>query len=281
MGKKTKIFLCIAVCLLPFASVRAETGVCPSSIEGYSDAQLQQLLTVCEQEIADRQGKLELTQKQATTIESIIQQLKYKIEQSQLKIKASNIKIVQLGDEITVRNKNINALSAKMERIRESLGEIMRKTDEATSINPVVAILSSEGLSDFFVNLDDYDVVNGRLRKTIVELNDVKTETESEKAKLEESKIDESAQKYLQEQEKSKTESYRKEQEKVLSLTKNQAEAYKKEIASKERIKNDIRNRIFKTVGGQELRFEDAARARDLMRYYQNLELLKSDPTQM
>jgi len=27
----------------------------------------------------------------------------------------------------------------------------------------------------------------------------------------------------------------------------------------------------------KELRFEDAARARDLMRYYQNLELLKTD----
>jgi hypothetical protein len=27
----------------------------------------------------------------------------------------------------------------------------------------------------------------------------------------------------------------------------------------------------------KELRFEDAARARDLMRYYQNLEMLKTD----
>ena len=27
----------------------------------------------------------------------------------------------------------------------------------------------------------------------------------------------------------------------------------------------------------KDLRFEDAARARDLMRYYQNLELLKAD----
>ena len=34
-------------------------------------------------------------------------------------------------------------------------------------------------------------------------------------------------------------------------------------------------------LASKELRFEDAARARDLMRYYQNLELLKSDPTQM
>ena len=32
-------------------------------------------------------------------------------------------------------------------------------------------------------------------------------------------------------------------------------------------------------LAAKELRFEDAARARDLMRYYQNLELLKADPT--
>jgi len=51
---------------------------------------------------------------------------------------------------------------------------------------------------------------------------------------------------------------YKRENEKLLSLTKAQEKEYKKTIAEKERLKNEIRNRMFRTVGGTEMRFEDA-----------------------
>lgn len=239
-------------------SVYAQANTCPSDISGYSDDQLQALLAVCEKEIAEGKGKLEMTQKQATTIESIIQQLKYKIDQSQLKIKASNIKITQLGTDISIRSKNIKVLEAKIDKMHDSLYELLRKSDVVSGSSAVEAVLSSGGLSDFFLNLDNYGVLQDRLSKTLDEIKGVKLETEAEKEKLEESRTKESELKYQQEQEKKKTESYKAEQQQVLSLTKAQAEAYKKEIAQKERVKNEIRNRIFRTVGGQELRFEDA-----------------------
>ena len=256
-----KLFSLLAVSLLALGMgkiVQAQISVCPSSIVGYSDDQLQSLLAVCEAEIADRQGKLELTQKQATTIESIILQLRYKIEQSQLKIKSSKIKIAQLGEDIDVRSKNITVLNNRIERMHGSLTQLLRKSDIVSSASPVEALLSADGLSEFFVNVDNYDVLQGRLRTTLLDIKGLKSETETEKSKLETSRSKESELKYQQEQEKKRTENYRLEQEKVLKLTKSQADAYKKEIADKEKVKNAIRNRIFRTVGGQELRFEDA-----------------------
>src|SRR3989344_3255978 len=241
-------------------------GACPSNISGFTDEQLQALLIACEKEIAENQTKLTLTQRQATSIEKTIAELKYKIQKSEAEIKARNIKIAQLGDDISVRNKNINVLDEKMGRMRDSLAELLRKTMEVSSFTPTEAFLSNDDLSEFFVNRDDYEVVRGRLRGTLVEIAEVKEETEEEKARLEQSKVKEGELKYIQEQEKKRTDGLKKEQEHVLKLTRAEEDAYKKEIAEKERIKNEIRNRIFRTVGGQELRFEEALK---LVRMYE------------
>ena len=245
--------------------ILAQSG-CPSSIDGKNDQELQQLLAICEQEITENQEKLTLTQKQATTIESIITQLKYKIHKSELEIKARKIKITQLGEDINIRSKNIDVLSSKIGRMRDSLSELVRKTDETSAFTPVEVILSNDDLSEFFINLDDFSVVRTRLRDTLIEIADVKKATENEKSRLETSKTKESELKYEQEQEKKRTDSLKKEQEQVLKLTNAQASEYKRQIAEKERVKNEIRNRIFRTVGGQELRFEEALK---LVRVYE------------
>jgi hypothetical protein len=50
----------------------------------------------------------------------------------------------------------------------------------------------------------------------------------------------------------------KKEKQQILDVTKGQESAYKKIIAQKERAKNQIRNRLFRTVGGVELTFGEA-----------------------
>ncbi len=251
--------------LLGPVGVLAET--CPSSIEGLPESELQRLLVVCENEIADRSAKLTNTQKQATTLESIIQQLKYRIQKSELEIKSRNIKIAQIGDDIVVQSNNILSLTGRIDRMKLSLSELIRKAEELTSNTPAEVVLSSKSLSDFFVNLDDYSVIQERLQGTIREIATVKSATEEEKRSLEGSKLKENELRLAQVEEKKRTDSLKREQERALAVTRDQEGAYKKEIAERERIKNDIRNRIFRTVGGQELRFEEALR---LVRLYEN-----------
>ena len=267
--RKNKLVSLLAVSLLALGlghKLVMAQEVCPSDITGRSDSELRVLLDVCEKEIAGEQSKLDLTQKQALTIEKIIAELKSKIRKSELEIKARNIKITQLGDEISVRHKNIDSLQTRIGRGTASLGELMRKTDVASSFSPVEAILATDDLSEFFTDLDNYAVVQDKLQILLKQIKDIKVKTEDEKLKLEGSKQKESELKYTQEQDKKKTEGYRTEQEKVLSLTRAEAEVFKRSIAEKERVKNEIRNRIFRTVGGQELRFEEALR---LVRLYE------------
>lgn len=245
----------------------AQQSGCPSDITGIPDAQLQALLDICEREIADRQGKLVLTQKQATTIESIIEQLKYKIQKSELEIKARKIKIAQLGDKIVVTQNNISALSMRIGRLHDSISEILRKSRELSDSSPIEALLSNQNLSQFFLNVDNYKDTSAKLNSLILDIKNTRIQTEGAKKTLETSQTKETELKYEQEQLKKQTESYKSEQQKVLNLTQAQANAYKREIADRERIKNEIKNRIFRTVGGQELRFEDALK---LVRMYES-----------
>ena len=266
VNKKLSIFGVLGLIIWLLPSQGLAQSVCPSNISGYTDQQLQALLTVCEKEIAENQQKLTLTQRQATSIERIIAELKYKIAKSEAEIKARNIKITQLSGDISVRNKNISVLEAKIGRMRDSLSELVRKTNEVSAFTPAEAMLSNTNLSEFFIDLDDYEVMRSRLRSTLIDIAEVKADTEAERARLEQSKLKEGELKYQQEQEKKRTAGLKSEQEQVLKLTRVEEEAYKKEIAEKERIKNEIRNRIFRTVGGQELRFEEALK---LVRMYE------------
>jgi hypothetical protein len=146
--------------------------------------------------------------------------------------------------------------------MRVSLSEILRKSEELSSRSPLEAVLSNEDLSAFFVGVDNYGAIEAKLHQAILDIKDLRGQTEAERTELEGSRSKEAELKYQQEEEKN-----RKEQESVLKLTKAEAESYKKSIAEKERIKNQIRNRIFRTVGGQELSFGEALK---LVRMYES-----------
>ena len=178
---------------------------CPLDISGKSDKELEALLVVCEKEIADQKVKLNLTEKQASTIEQIIIELKQRIKKSDLEIRTRNIRIEQLSGDINVRERNINVLTAKVDRIKLSMAEILRKSDEASSLSPVEVILSTQNISELFANLDDYGTLQGKLRLAILDLKDLKNQTERERTGLEGSRSKEAELRYLQEEEKKRT----------------------------------------------------------------------------
>ncbi|HEY4518502.1 MAG TPA: hypothetical protein VJG48_02645 [Candidatus Paceibacterota bacterium] len=238
---------------------------CPTNINGYTDEQLQHFLVICEKEIADQQQVLTLTKKQADTISQIITQLKAKIKKSELEIKARNITITRLGGDIDVRKKNISVLEAKIGRTKDSVSELLRKSRELGDYSALEALLSGQDLSTFFANVDDFQSVRGKLSSLLADIEQTKEKTEGEKKALETSKTKESDLRYQQVVQKKQTENLQAQQQEVLKLTQAQAKAYQAKIAALERAKNEISNRIFRTVGGQELPFGEALK---LVRMY-------------
>jgi hypothetical protein len=145
-----------------------------------------------------------------------------------------------------------------MEEIKKSISKMMKDSYDIGNISIVEAVLSSEDMSDLFKDIDDYSSINQRLRELIGELTGVKKDSESEKKNLEDRKTQEEKLKFEQDVEKRKLENYKKEKQELLKFSKGQESLYQASISEKERQKNQIRSRMFKTVGGQEISFGDA-----------------------
>ncbi|MFC1623658.1 hypothetical protein ACFL05_00885 [Patescibacteria group bacterium] len=184
----------------------------------------------------------------------------YKINKTKSDIRVKEIKISQLKGGIEEKKETISQLNERAGRTISSISGLVKRTNELDSFSTVEALLSQNSISEFFVDFDNFNVLKEDLKDNLEAIRQIKEETMTAQQILEEQEKKEQALKVAQEQEKRKTELYQEENQKLLSLNREKENEYKKTIAEKERIKNEIKNRIFKTVGGAEMTFEEALR---------------------
>ncbi len=259
------IFFFIALVLMSvflmgafFAQANSNISCAEDNLDGKTDKELELALAKCDKEIAQQKALLNNKQKDSVTIEFDIAKLDYKINQAKAEIRKRGIKIKQLGKSVIAKEKEITNLSLKTENIQASLAELIRKTDEFDDYSLVETLLSNESLSDFFIDVDNFGVLKKELRISLLEIKNLKNKTENAKEDLKEKERNERGLKITKEAEKRKTASYKSEKKRLLSLNREEEKEYKQTIAQKEKIKNEIRNRIFRTVGGTEMTFEEA-----------------------
>lgn len=133
---------------------------------------------------AELRGKISQFQAQGASLERDIALLSAEIRQAQLKIEEKNIIIQQLGKEIGQKEETIDSLEAKMKRSKESLAELIRKTNESDHYSLVEILLQKDDLSDFFVDVDAIDSVKRSLGNLFEEIRVVQGETKEEKVVL-------------------------------------------------------------------------------------------------
>jgi peptidoglycan hydrolase CwlO-like protein len=255
---KKKIFLLFVFVLSFLYPVIAGAVVCDSNLDGKSDQELQAISAQCDADLAVLNSNFENTKKSSSELEKGIAELNYNISKIKLEIKAKNAKIKQLGENIVVKNEYIGELSDRMENIKKSVAKMMRESYSFGSVSLVEIFLSNDSLSTFLKDVDDYSSINLKLQELTAELSDVKNLSEKEKKDLETKQTQEAKLKYEQEQAKKTTETYKAEKQDLLSITKNKEAEYKKLIAEKEKLKNQIRNKLFRTASGMEISFGDA-----------------------
>lgn len=258
MNRKVNIFSVFIYMFLFLSPFVVGAVTCDTNLDGKSDQELQAISAQCDADLADLNSKYSSTKQYSSKLQQGIADLNYKITKIQLEIKAKNAKIKQLGDNIVVKTKYIGQLSDRMENIRVSIGKMLRDTyamDDMTIIN---VLLSTDNLSNFFLDTDSYSTINQKLKILIDELSGVKKTSEDEKKALEDRRTQEAKLKYEQEQAKTTTEGLKSEQQSLLSLTKNKEAEYQKLIAEKEKLKNQIRNKLYRTASGEEISFGDA-----------------------
>ena len=245
--------------LLPPIVATAISSECIiTNIEGKTDAELEAIAEQCEKEAQVQRALLDKKQRESVTIERDISIIDSKIKTTDLSIRASKVKIYQIGQEIDQKEDDISALANKTDITIGHLSTLIKKTNELDAYSFLEALLSQDTISSFFIDTNDFEVIKRDLNSALEELRTVKTQTQNAKESLEESEMNERGLRLVKENEQRQNTVYQGEKENLLSLNREQEAEYQQVIAEKERVKEAIRNRLFRTVGGAELTFGEA-----------------------
>ncbi len=222
------------------------------------EKRLRQELEQVEKEIKEQQSILSSKQNEASSIERDIAILNAKIAGARLKIKKHNIEIERLGKDIVVKSGNIKSFERKIDDGKDSLSQILRKTNELDAFSVPEVLLRGDNISDFFSDIDSFISIKESLKDTFTELRQAKDATEQEKSSLEEKRNEEIDTKINVESEKIVIEKGEAEKKRLLALNKAEQGAYNKVIADKAKRASEIRAALFKLRDAEAIPFGTA-----------------------
>ena len=243
-------FSFISVIALIFGNFYHEVPEALAADQALTNAQadrvrLEQELADLEAQMADEQKKLDSQKGQSTSLSRDIAVLTSQIKKAKLDIKAKELVIKQLGGEITEKNKTISVLNTKIDNIKESLAQLIRKDREIDDKSILTLILSNDSLSEAYGDIDTFSSIKKSISKSVDEINGVKSATEDAKNALEQKKNQEIDTQMQLETEKQKVETNEQSKQQLLSISKNKEAEYQKVLSEKAQRRAQILAALF------------------------------------
>ena len=208
-------------------------------------AQLQNELSNLEQEIAKEEANLTSQKDTTGSISRNIASLNAQIKIAKLNISAKNLMIKKLGGEITQKSQKIQILSTKIESMKESLSQLIRKDRELDDKTILALILSEDSISDAYGDINNFSSIKRSIKTSVDQINGVKTETETEKNTLEIKKSAQVDEKVNLENAKHQVEVSEAEKQKLLSISKDKEKEYQKILTEKAKRRSEILAMLF------------------------------------
>lgn len=213
-------------------------------------AQLQAELESLEKDIAANQAIVDNLAAQGKSLSSEVATLNAQIKKAQLQVQATQVAIRQLDSNITVHKKTITTLSGKLANEKESLAQILRKTNEIDNLSIVEVAFSSGDLSNLLGDLDSYVLLKQKLGASYTAITGTKLQTEAEKTALESQLNQQQQVAQLQLAAKQKVVDQQTQKQQLLTQTKGQESQYKQVVAAKQKTATQIRTELFGLAGG-------------------------------
>lgn len=241
-------------------SMRGQTPACDDNVSGKTEEQLKADLALCNAEIAKWQAILTGTRGKITTIDGDVKALTTKIKSAEATIKSKNIAISQLSKDINQRSEKIEELEGLIDEGRESLAQLIRRTNEIDDYSLAEVILGSKNLSEFFVDLDSFIEIQDGLEDHFNTVRQTISETDAERARLGEIQDQERDAKYEVEVKKKAIAQNEQEKRDLLAATKREATSYEQIVADRQAKASQINAALFRLRGidGGGIPFRDA-----------------------
>ncbi len=242
MYKKIIITLTLTLVLLPIA-VFSET-------DAERKARLEKELQAIEMQMIQSQRLLDAKQGERQSIERDISILDTQIEKAQYGIQARNIAISGITDEIEDKEQVIEILEERINRQKDSIADLIRKTQEFDHFSLIEVLLSKATFSDFFTDFENYRSVNTSLQDSMDALREIRFQTTGEKQTLEEQQIAELELKKLQEAQKAEIEEKERAKAEILAVTRGEEAVYQELLETQKKTAAQLRAQLFDLLGG-------------------------------
>jgi septal ring factor EnvC (AmiA/AmiB activator) len=187
--KRSVLILAVIGLFLPVFSF--STLIYPSFVQAQTTeltpqqrVELQQELAQVEAEQKQAAKELANAQGKSASLTRDIAVLSAKIRSAELDIKAKNILIQSLGNDISVKITKINKLEDRIDRGKDTLAQLLRKTNEMGNVSIEELVLSQTSISGLFKDFDSFQAVQDGLKTTFEQLRSDKASTTAEKDAL-------------------------------------------------------------------------------------------------
>lgn len=221
-------------------------------------AELEAELKHLEDLLVQQQQLLEGKQGERKTLERDMGILDAEIKKAKIAIEAQRLVIADLEDDIVDKQAQIEQLSEKIDREKDSLASLVRRTDELDHLSLIEILFSEQTMSQVFEEYDDFAIVKDALKKSSDELTQLRGMHESAKEQLEDRKANEEQLKTLKQLQQSKLKEQETQKASILKTTKGEESRYQQMIAATQKTAAQIRSELFELRGSTAINLGDA-----------------------
>ncbi len=221
-------------------------------------AQLEAQLAQLEGQISQYEDTISSYKKQGTSLKSEIDRLNAQVNKINLQIKATTLSLQKLNDEINTNQKQIDVTQQKIDLHRDAIARSLQNVYENEHVTLVAVLLQHPNLTDFFGDINNMLDVQSDLTVSVQEIDQLKDELLDQKDELAAKKSDAEAFKAYQDAQRKAALTTKQTKDQLLSVTKGQESKYQDLLLKTRQTAAQIRSRIFETLGGGEMTFEDA-----------------------
>ncbi|MBI2035850.1 MAG: hypothetical protein HYT12_04205 [Candidatus Liptonbacteria bacterium] len=223
-------------------------------------AELEAELRDLEEQIAKYEATLVSYKSQGKTLKSEIDRLSANISKLNLQIKAVNLSITQLDKNISKTSKEISVTEDEIDLHKSAITKLIRNINENETASIIEILLANPKLSDFFGNINNILLIEDNLRIELAKVTSLRTDLLGQKEKLALQRNDAEAIKKYQNSQKTAIQSTKTQKDELLAVTKGQEMKYQELVKQTRATAAEIRNRIFRLLGGGELPFGEAVK---------------------
>ncbi len=253
------IFSIIIFQFLFFTIIAGQEFTCDDfTDQQLTNAELDQIIKICNAEIKQQEGELKVKQKETSGVKHEIRNLDRKIRISRAYINTKIARANKLNKNINDNKQEIKNLEVQLEETLISLSNLIKIKHKSGNYTKVEIIFSAGTFSDFFSNIESIKILQQGISEQVTLIKKEKVSLKDLSIELEER---ESAERILaakKENETKKINNNKAYKGQLLSILKKEEGEYKKQIQGTKEIKQKILRRKFALASGVKISFGDA-----------------------